>query len=184
VGGNDHETTIKRNLPIASAITALDPRNGQSVILFICESICNKASNNSLLLEFQLRQFRIMIDSIPHKHGGTQQMIVKYNKSSDALAIPLVLVGYMIHFRHRLPTSDEIATINSIVQQREMPHGIQLHSLIKLYTSFINKSLIQKITMLVLQIFRIPQLLRLPKLVQSCPCMTHQTYLQIIFRVN
>jgi hypothetical protein len=49
-----------------------------------------------------------MIDSISHRHGGTQQMIVKGYKGSDALTltIPLDLAGCMIHFRHRLPTND------------------------------------------------------------------------------
>ena len=39
VVGIDHEIAIKRNLPIVSAITALDLPNGQSVLLVIHESI-------------------------------------------------------------------------------------------------------------------------------------------------
>jgi hypothetical protein len=50
-----------------------------------------------------------MNDSISHKHGGTQQMIVKDNNGSDALTIPLDLAECMIYFRHRLPTTDEIS---------------------------------------------------------------------------
>jgi hypothetical protein len=37
----DHDTAIKRNLPIVSAITALDLSNGQSVLLVIHENIYN-----------------------------------------------------------------------------------------------------------------------------------------------
>jgi hypothetical protein len=52
-----------------------------------------------------------MIDSNSHRHGGTRQMIVKDNKGSDALTIPLDLDGYMINFGHRIPTINEIATL-------------------------------------------------------------------------
>jgi hypothetical protein len=37
VVGVDHETAIKENLPIVSAITALDLPNGQSVLLLVHE---------------------------------------------------------------------------------------------------------------------------------------------------
>ena len=70
VVGFDHETAVKRNLPIVSAITALDLPNGQSVLLLVDEGIYNETSNHSLLSEFQLREFGIVIDSICHRHGG------------------------------------------------------------------------------------------------------------------
>jgi hypothetical protein len=38
-------------------------------------------------------------------------MIVKDNSSSDALTIPLDLARCMMHFRHRSPTTEEIATL-------------------------------------------------------------------------
>jgi hypothetical protein len=53
--GFDHETPTKRNLPIVSAITALDLPNGQFVLLVIHESIYNESSNHSLLSEYQFR---------------------------------------------------------------------------------------------------------------------------------
>jgi hypothetical protein len=68
----DHETFMKRNLPIVSDITALGLPNGQSVLLVINESICNEKCNHSRLSEFQLREFGIMIDSPSHWHVGTQ----------------------------------------------------------------------------------------------------------------
>jgi hypothetical protein len=62
--GFDHETASKRNLQTVSAITAPDLPNGQYVLLVMHESIYNDTSNHSLVLEFQLREFGIMIDSI------------------------------------------------------------------------------------------------------------------------
>jgi hypothetical protein len=73
----------------------------------------NEVSNHSLLWRFQFRKFGIMIDSISHGHGRAQQMIVKDIKGSNA--ITLDLAGCNIHFRHRLPTTQEIVTINIIV---------------------------------------------------------------------
>jgi hypothetical protein len=66
----DHETAIKRNLPIDSAIAALDLPNGQSILLVIHEGIHNETSNHTLLSEFQLREFGVIIDSTCHRHGG------------------------------------------------------------------------------------------------------------------
>jgi hypothetical protein len=107
VEGFDHETAIKRNLPIVIAITALELINGQSVLSVMHESIYNETSNQSLLSEFQLREFVILIDYITHLHAGTQKRTVKDNNRSDALTISLDLAGCMINFRYRLHTTDE-----------------------------------------------------------------------------
>jgi hypothetical protein len=47
VVGFDHETAIKRNLPIVSAITAVDLPDRQAILLVINESINNETSNHS-----------------------------------------------------------------------------------------------------------------------------------------
>jgi hypothetical protein len=44
-----------------------------------------------------------------------KQMIVKNNNKSDALTIPLILSGCLIHFRHRMPTTDEISILSSTI---------------------------------------------------------------------
>jgi S-adenosylmethionine/arginine decarboxylase-like enzyme len=61
VVGFDHEAAIKRNLPIVSAITAVYLPNGISVILIVHEAIYNDKANHSLLSEFQLRDFGILV---------------------------------------------------------------------------------------------------------------------------
>jgi hypothetical protein len=109
VVGFDQETAIKRNLPIVSTITALDLLSGQSVLLLVHEGIYTETSNCSLLSEFQLRELGIVIDSICHRHGGAQQMIMKDSNDSDILTIPLDLAGCMIHFKHRLPTAEDMS---------------------------------------------------------------------------
>jgi hypothetical protein len=113
VVGFDHETVIKRNLPIVSAITAIDLPSGESILLVIHEGIYNETPAHSLLSEFQLREFGINIDSICHSHGGTQQMTIKGDSGSDndVLTIPLDLAGCMVHFKHRLPTAEESASL-------------------------------------------------------------------------
>jgi hypothetical protein len=65
--------------------------------------------NHSLLSEFQLKHFFVKIDSICHKHAETQKMMIQDVGSS--LTVPLELSGCMIHFKHRLPTTEEINSL-------------------------------------------------------------------------
>jgi hypothetical protein len=109
VVGFDHEAAVKRNLPIVSAITAVDLLDGISVILTIHEAIYNDTAYHSLLSEFQLTDFGVKVDSICHKHGGTQKMEIQDVGSS--LVILLELEGCMIHFKHRLSTTEEINSL-------------------------------------------------------------------------
>jgi hypothetical protein len=62
------------------------------------------------LLEFQLRDIGVKIDSICHKHGGTQKM--KIQDVFSSFVVPLELAGCMIPFKHRLPTTEEINALN------------------------------------------------------------------------
>jgi N-acetylglucosamine kinase-like BadF-type ATPase len=62
VVGFDHEPAVKRNLPVVSAITAVDLPDGISVIVIVHEAIYNDTANHSLLSEFQLRDFGVKID--------------------------------------------------------------------------------------------------------------------------
>jgi hypothetical protein len=80
------------------------------VILIVHEDIYNHTDNHSLLPELQLRDFRVKVDSMCHKHGRTQKMVIQDVGSS--LVIPLELAGCMIHFKHRLPTTEEINSLN------------------------------------------------------------------------
>jgi hypothetical protein len=109
VVGFDHEAAVKKNLPIVSAITAVDPQHWISVILTVHEAIYNDTPHHSLLSEFQLRHFGVNIDSICHKHGETQKMEIQDVGSS--LVVPLELAGCMIHFKHRLPTTEQINSL-------------------------------------------------------------------------
>jgi hypothetical protein len=79
------------------------------VILIVHEAIYNDTANHSLLSEFQFRDFGVKIGSVCHKHGGTQKMMIQDVGSS--LVIPLELAGCMIHFKHRLPTTEEINSL-------------------------------------------------------------------------
>jgi hypothetical protein len=98
VVGFDHEAAVKRNLPIVSSITAVDLPDGISVILIVYVGIYYDTANHSLLSEFQLRDFGVKIDSICHKHGGTQTIVIQDVGSS--LLVPLELAGCMIYFKH------------------------------------------------------------------------------------
>jgi hypothetical protein len=108
VVGFDHETAVKRNLPnsILSAITAVDLPDEISVLMIVHEAIYNDTANHSFLSEFQLSEVGVKICSICYKHGGKQKMEIQDVGSS--LVVPIELAGCMIHFKHRLPTIEEI----------------------------------------------------------------------------
>jgi hypothetical protein len=72
---------------------------------YLNKGIYKDTAENSLLSEFQLRDFRVKIDSIYHKHEGTQKMMIQ--DDCHSLVIPLELAGCIIHFKHLLPTTEE-----------------------------------------------------------------------------
>jgi hypothetical protein len=113
VVGFDHETVVKRNFPIVSAITAVDLPDGISVILTVHEYIYNDTANHSLFSEFQLRDFGVNIDSICHKHGGTQK--IEIQDVGISLVISLEFAVCMIHFNHQLPTTEEINPLKQAI---------------------------------------------------------------------
>jgi hypothetical protein len=92
---------VKSNLPIVSAIITIDLPDGSSVLLVVHKAIYNDTGNRTLLSEFQLREFGVQIDSICHRHGGTQQILIQ--DDAESRSVPLELAGCMIHFKHRLP---------------------------------------------------------------------------------
>jgi hypothetical protein len=72
------------------------------------------------LSEFQLRDFGVKIDSICHKHGGTQKMVIQ--DVGSPLVVTLELAGSMIHFKHRLPTTEEINSVKQYcLTQQDTP---------------------------------------------------------------
>jgi hypothetical protein len=105
----DHEAAVQRNLSIVSEITAVDLPDGTSMLLIVHEGMYNDTANNSLLSEFQLRDFDVKIDSICHKHGMKQKMIIQGNV--DTVLIALKLADCMIYFKQRLHTTDEVNSL-------------------------------------------------------------------------
>jgi hypothetical protein len=107
----DHEAAVKKNLPTVSAITAVDLPNGQSILLVIHEAIHNDTSNHSLLSELQLREYGILINSTCLRHGGTQRLTITDSNHHDDVTIPLELAGCMVHFKHYLPTKEDMMSL-------------------------------------------------------------------------
>jgi hypothetical protein len=105
----DHEAAVKRNLPIISTISVVVLPDGISVLLIVHEGIYNDTANHSLLSELQSRDFGVKIDSICHEHIGTQKMVIK--DVGNSLVIPFEVLICMIHFKHRLPTTEEFSSL-------------------------------------------------------------------------
>jgi hypothetical protein len=79
------------------------------VLLIVNEGIFNDTSNHSLLSEFQLRDFDVKADSICHKHGGTQKILIQ--DDSDEFVMTLGLKGFMVHFKQRSTTTEEVNSL-------------------------------------------------------------------------
>jgi hypothetical protein len=79
------------------------------MILILYEAIYNDVANHLLLSQFHLWDFGVKIVSICHKHGGTQKMEIQ--EIICSLVVSLELAGCMIHFKHRLPTTEEINSL-------------------------------------------------------------------------
>jgi hypothetical protein len=97
--GFDSEAAARKNLQIVSAITAVDLPDGSSILLVVHEAIYNDIGNNTLLSGFQLREFGMQIDSICHRHGGAQQMVIR--NDGESFVLPLEVAGCMIQLKHR-----------------------------------------------------------------------------------
>ena len=74
-------------------------------MVFLCvnEAIYNPDSEYSLLSVFQIRQFKVKLDTTPTVHGGLQQMLV-----DDGVEVPLKLKRRMVYFSNREPDSNEL----------------------------------------------------------------------------
>ena len=111
VVGFDHDTAVKKNLPIVSAITAVKIPDKQSILLVMNKGIYNKTSNDPLLSELQPRELGVIIDPKCHIYGGTQQMKIVDSTHHDDVITSLELARLMIHFKHLLPTEEEFMSL-------------------------------------------------------------------------
>jgi hypothetical protein len=63
------------------------------------------------LSDVQQREYERIIDSTCYRHEGIQQMKITDSTNQDDITIPLVLAGYMVHFKHRLTTQEEFTSL-------------------------------------------------------------------------
>ena len=112
--GFDHHASIKRGLDIVSA-AAVVPAPGGDVLLVIHEAVHNPTSTHSLFSEFQLRENYCHIDSVPRRHGGSQQMLV------EEKTIPFGIMDCLSYFKIRTPTATDFATLKPIEITQDFP---------------------------------------------------------------
>jgi hypothetical protein len=101
---------LKRNFQLLVLLLQYLP-DGQSILLVISEDIDNETSNYSLLSKVQQREYGRIIDSICHRRGRAQQMKITDSTNQDDINIPLDLAGFMVHFKHKLPTQEEFTSL-------------------------------------------------------------------------
>ena len=105
--GFDHHMSVKKNLDIVAGIGAIDSHDGV-ILLQINEAVYNPTADHSLLSEFQIREHRIEVDSVPRRHGGKQMM-----KANDR-EIWFGVMDCLVHFKIRTPTNEELEQLTPI----------------------------------------------------------------------
>ena len=104
VTGFDSDAAVKRNLPIVTAITAVETSiDGPRILIRTHETVYNESSEHTLLSDHQLRKCVHKLDCVPKQFGGDQIMMV-----TEDLGIPLTLQKCMMTFEHSLPTKWEM----------------------------------------------------------------------------
>ena len=103
--GFDTKVAVKRNLPIVTAVAAVDLKNNETILVGVHEGVFNESAPHSLLSDFQLRECVESLDAISKRHDGKQTL-----KPSEEITIPLRMTECMMTFQNRQPTEKEINT--------------------------------------------------------------------------
>ena len=112
----------RRGLTIGTRCTVVTLSNGQQVILVAHEGVDNsKNSEITLLSEYQMRDFGLIVDSVSRNHWtssgtkGTQSITLKDPEVNSALKsefkIPLTVRKCLMTFQIRPPTAYEYQTL-------------------------------------------------------------------------
>ena len=108
VVGFDQVAAVKQDLPIVSAITAVDLES-TTILLRIHEAVFNSSAQHTLLSEFQLSEQCHSVQAKARRHKGEQTLWL-----TETLQIPLRLKGCMMLFRNRKPTDNELNSLSPI----------------------------------------------------------------------
>ena len=122
-----HPDFAKRNgCLIGTFYTVAKDEDGREVILIYHEGVQNKDCQNSLLSEFQMREYGTIVDSTSKKHmamngePGKQCMIVIVEEEDEGAEentaiIPFQNFACLMSFECREPTDDEIRDLPKYV---------------------------------------------------------------------
>ena len=75
VYGFDHQAAVKKHLDIVTAVSVVEV-HGETILLQVNEAVHNPSADNSLLSEFQIRDYGVTFNSVAKKHGGEQNMVI------------------------------------------------------------------------------------------------------------
>ena len=76
----------------------------------------NQSADHSLLYEFQIRDYSVIINSIDKKHRGEQNMVI------GDLVISCEIKNTLLYFKNYVPTDEEIERLQPVVlKQGKIP---------------------------------------------------------------
>jgi hypothetical protein len=119
----------KKGLPIISGAIKVQLDNKESVILRVHQGVYNSGSRTTLILEFQVRDQGLILDSVSSKHRahidgekGTQAFWLSLDQK-----LPLTLKGGLMTFAFHKPTWEDMDTLEIINITNEIPWHPVMH---------------------------------------------------------
>ena len=98
----DFQKIVENNVPICTAVTAVDLPDGTALLLQVNEGLILTRNNNSLLSCNQVRDYGVVINDVPKRFGGTQNLQV------DGVVVPFELKRVLLTCNIRVPTDQEL----------------------------------------------------------------------------
>ena len=115
ITGYDNKESVKNNVKIGSAITAIDLPSGETVLIRVNEATILGEDASTLFSIAQMREHGIFIDDKSRRHGGLSCII------ADNCVIPLILQDSMLAIKLRRPTNNELAECDLIDITSDLP---------------------------------------------------------------
>jgi Reverse transcriptase (RNA-dependent DNA polymerase) len=103
-----HPSMTKIDIPVGTAITAVDLPDGSIVLLRVHEASIHDTKGSTLLSTTQLRDCGIKVEDKAKRHGGRAYIL------ADNTILPLRLIDGLLALKIRLPTEQELETIPTI----------------------------------------------------------------------
>ena len=115
ITGHTEDLTSRNNIPVVSALTAVDLPTGEVILIKVNEASNLGENENTLLSVTQMRDHGVVVHDLATRHGGHPHI------AADGYVIPLQLHGALMQFSIITPTRYELENSYQIELTSDMP---------------------------------------------------------------